>query len=960
MNKEIKFSGLSAVPSDYESPDGQLSLSLNLLNETGSLAPLFPPKVLFALDPGSEVIFVHKPSGLQHFIIRAADGSLKFTDLEAASLSDIPGTLGSSVSHIDAVGNTLLVFSSSAITYYLWTDGAYKRLGTSLPDIQISFGLVGRPRLYSVSDDSKSTFNISFDSIPASDINGTFSEANKSKITSQVMAKVNKFIAAQTVNKGRFCFPFLVRFALRLYDGSLTCHSAPVLMNPSTSTCPIVLWRHIKGKSSYTDAELDIMLVAASLDFQAMLTDGLARIDDWSDIVKGVEVFISKPIYTFDSEGECSSFYDSDNFETKFIGRLFNANDNRGENTGVFSVSEDKFLRPTNPKEEWENFYAEWEYSKIYALYFSPDRSYPGKTLALPEFSADKVAETIRNTSTFYKLYSIDIPSLKASASKRTDIVVDDEYLRSLVAREVMTDDYLSHDVLRADSSFVYNSRLNLAGVKRRLFPGFYLASMLAYKNTDFNWDVENSPSLSITSSLLHSLNYTVTTYIKENNRDYAVVSYFNGLLGSGFPLGRVFSATNTVSNQRERHSWGCYLFYPNVAAYRMVIQSNQVLDDGDGFLYQPRLVVDLSPHDFLNGAFAFLDYDRVVLDNFSADKVPSFSSNPNVEKDVVDVPNKIFTSEVNNPFFFPVTGINTIGAGRILGICSAAKALSQGQFGQFPLYAFTSEGVWALEVSASGGFSARQPITRDVCISASSITQIDSAVLFATSRGIMLISGSQTQCITDALNAPEGFSLSSLPGFCARFPEVECSDLTFSKFIADCRIAYDYVNRRILLFRPSSPVAFVYSLKSQLWGMQESSLSSVINSYPEAYAMAYCNGSPCLVDIARSDTDSVRVCLVSRPVKFDAPDILKTLNVSLLRGFLPSRADADASILVYGSRDFRHWHLVGASRGFALRTFRGSPYKAFRVVALLSLSPSDSVAGCSFDITPRLTNQLR
>ena len=99
------------------------------------------------------------------------------------------------------------------------------------------------------------------------------------------------------------------------------------------------------------------------------------------------------------------------------------------------------------------------------------------------------------------------------------------------------------------------------------------------------------------------------------------------------------------------------------------------------------------------------------------------------------------------------------------MGISTAAKALSQGQFGQFPLYAFTDEGVWALEVNSSGGYSAKQPITRDVCISSDSITQIDTAVLFATDRGIMEISGSQTQCLTDIINGNDFFSLDRLPG---------------------------------------------------------------------------------------------------------------------------------------------------------------------------------------------------
>lgn len=971
MNKEIRFSGFAAVPSDYDCPDGQLAQSLNLLNETGSMQPLFPPKILLSLEAGSNIIFIHKTSAYhRHYIIKTADGSLKWMLTSGGEIKDLRASHYETVSHVDAIGNTLLVFTSTAIIYYLWKDNSYKELGDALPDIQISFGLTGRPRLYSVSDDSNSPFTISFDGIAENDINGTFSEANKTKITSQVMAKVNKFIAQQTVNKGRFCFPFLVRYALRLYDGTLTGHSAPVLMNPSTHTCPIVLWKHISGKGAYTDAELDIMLVAASLDFQVISNSGFNHLDDWSDIVKAVEVYISKPIYTFDQNGECSSFDDADNFETKFIGRLYNKLPRPGGDYFASTVEEDRILGPfaEGQTSDFLNYYSEWEYSKIYALYFSPDRTYPSKTLHLPEFSDDKVAETIRDTSTFYKLHTIDISELKASSSARTGIIVDDEYLQSLVARETLTDDYLSHDKLRASRSFGYNSRLNLSGVKRKLFDGFYPASLLAYKNKDILWSGnKNNTSLKISDADPAGHNYTVTVYIKENNQDYAVSSRFLPISGMGFPLGRLFSEeityTNLVSGQerkeREKHSWGCYFYYPNVNAYRMVITDDRLISDDNGGYRYISLIIDLRPHDFLNGAFATLDYERVVLDNYDSAKIPAINYSPGVEQNVVDVANKIYTSEVNNPFFFPVTGINTVGTGRILGICSAAKALSQGQFGQFPLYAFTDEGVWALEVSSSGGFSAKQPITRDVCRSADSITQIDSAVLFATDRGIMLISGSQTQCISDVLNAPDYFDFTGLPGLCGKFPEFCFPDCLFIDYIKNCRMAYDYVNQRIIVFNPDKSYAYIYSMKTKLWGIQECSLSSVINSYPDAFAMAKGDKGNNLVDLSRTDAEEVRCLLVSRPLKFDAPDVLKTITTTILRGILPTHK-VNTAIILYATRDYVNWHIVSSSRGLSLHSLRGTPYKAFRMVSVATLHKHNSIAGCSFELIPRFTNRLR
>lgn len=61
MIKDIKYSGYTAVPSDYESPDGQLASALNLIPEDGALKPIFQPRVVKDLSSVSgNVKFIHK------------------------------------------------------------------------------------------------------------------------------------------------------------------------------------------------------------------------------------------------------------------------------------------------------------------------------------------------------------------------------------------------------------------------------------------------------------------------------------------------------------------------------------------------------------------------------------------------------------------------------------------------------------------------------------------------------------------------------------------------------------------------------------------------------------------------------------------------------------------------------------------------------------------------------------
>lgn len=942
MNQEIKYSGFSAVPSDYECQDGSLAVSINLLPEDGALKPVLPPSQVMQLEDGEVVKYIHKTSAFTHYIVYSSTtGKISSIDKNTNNRVDL-GTLYS-VSHFNAVGNTLLTFTNQGFYYYLWKNNAYTKLGDHIPDVEVSFGLVGHPRLFSLSDDSKSTFNISFDGISEDALYNELSETNKTKITDQIMAKVNKFVAQETVNKGRFCFPFFVRYALRLFDGSLIYHSAPILMNPSTKAAPIVWWNRVKGKKSYTEATCDLMLVAASLDYKVVRNSDSYDLDDWSDIIKSIDVFISKPIYTYDQSGKITSFADTDNYTSKFIGRLYADN----KDSVSSSKAEDKLLGSFSSK-DFLDYYCEWSYTRIYAMYYSSDRTYPATTFHLPEFTDGKVTEALKNTCNFYKLCSIEIADALAD-NNRKDIVVDDEYLQSLVTREAMTDDYLTRDQLHADYSFGYNNRLNLAGLKRKPFCGFLAQSMFAYCNGRYSWGYDGT-TLNITMAVFSTDEYQIAVYIKENGEEYAVKSGtdYYGLFGMQF-----FNSGEMISggvSTKSKHSWGCYVFYPNPNAYKMVIYNYS----------SPCYAIDLKQHEFLNGAFAVLDYELVREKNFTS--LPSVNPTEYDNTFPIEIANKIYTSEVNNPFYFPLSGINTVGTGEIKGICSAAKALSQGQFGQFPLYAFTTEGVWALEVSSTGTYSARQPITRDVCINPDGITQLDSAVLFPTDRGIMLISGSQTTCISEAINSEYPFDATQLPGFTklhAMLGHEPTTDkclptLPFTEFLTQCQMIYDYVHQRVIVYAPSITYAYVYSLKTQQWGMIFSNIASHLNSYPEALAV---DSSNAVLNFSVPTADAVKCLYTTRPLKLEAANTLKTIDNIIQRGFFRKGNVATA---LYGSRDLVNWHLVWSSKDHYLRGFRGSPYKYFRIAGVATLNADENIFGASVQFSPRQANQPR
>lgn len=915
MEKDIRFTGYTAVPSDYECSDGELTQAYNLINEDGAYKSLLAPKIVFNLGESLKVIYVHKATTYTHYIIQDTENKKLLWTIDGSKFIDLYSIGDKELYQVVGVGNTLIALTNEGMFYFLWkgdTSG-YLFLGNDIPELPISFGLQGEMQ-------RTDEFTLEFDNLSwetkikesgSSYVSyNEFTDENKKKITSQVLAKVNKFIADRSTNKGKFIFPFLVRYAYRLYDGNLIRHSAPVLMVCSTSCAPIVMWRRLYGKGGLNRADVRVVGMLHSLDYAVIKQNDIDLLKDWTDIVKSVDIFISKPIYTYNQNGECDKFFNYDEY---------------GNEAWGYSIC--KHTNQAADKAKYPLRYQKKDMGFLYQMTFDKDNlgTRPGGILGLPRKDSSTVKEDIRNCSNFYFLESIKIEQLTTT---RTLLNIEEDYLQSLVNREVMTDDYDSHDKIIPKYAFGYNARVNLANIRKRFFEGFNAGAMLPFTDGYIEYWSNAESTMSD-----RKISISVYVYIKQGGKDIIV----HGEAG-------VFGYENPV----------LFLYYPNGNAYKAIV----TVWDYFGTFYE----VPLERHAFLNGAFYYGGWNDLEKRTYNS---PTTSSE---EERTIEIPNKIYTSEVNNPFYFPVTGINTVGTGKILGISTAAKALSQGQFGQFPLYAFTDEGVWALEVNSSGGYSAKQPITRDVCISSDSITQIDSAVLFATDRGIMEISGSQTQCLTDIINGNDFFSLDRLPGLSKLYPDgIPQIDCTFSEFRKGSRMSYDYINQRIILFNENKNYAYVFSMKSKLWGIVASSLTTAINSYPNAYAMAKINTvvsdgkqrvtNNCLVDLSRSAETHQKGLLVTRPIKLDVASMLKTFDTVFLRGLF---GKGKVQVVLYGSRDNINWHLVHSAKEHYLRGFRGTPYKYFRIVVITNLSIGETLVGASVSYTPRLINQIR
>jgi len=996
MEQNVKYNGLTVVPDDYQAPDGDLALSLNLLNEDGALRPLPQPVTQFSLGNGQQVVFVHKTDAYTHYIVyedavidNLATKKLYYrTDTNSTLVEIVLFDSTVTVNRVNAIGNTLVVHADNGTYYFLWDGNAtsgYTSLGTHMPELQLAFGLQAHKKESTefdciTSDGYIPGFSILARYAPSQSGDGiTFknmglsedvSEMYTTGATNTVLAKVNAFVAKESLDEDKFIFPFFVRYAYRLFDGSLTMHSSPVLMVASSDITPRAIITNVtttQATQSTPSYISSLKAKIAALVFDLAFTnytsnEDKAALNRWADIIQGVELYVSAPIYTYDQAGKVEGWSNNGIANKGFTIACFNSASDTATNSFDYYYPSGNFRFGS---------YAQWWVMPHLTGEFGSVQEF-----MLPRFDQATVAENIRQCSNFYHLCSLRLDKVWTDTDNPTiEVDIPKGRLANLLTQPVMTDDYDSHDTIQSQLSYTYNSRLCLAGLTKQLaeplLPSCYVPmNKEQWYVYDNKWGrVNRDIQVDDVDTTITSIPYRLFVYTKRGGREtvlYSEQSYLRPL-------------SDNV-NETPFH----YFYYPDANAYKVVVAVETPPTNPQTKYYS----FELSRHEFLNGAVAFVGWDGLpsysptgdeinLYDYITGDRFPKEQDKEDKINRNYPLPNKLYISEVNNPFFFPVEFIRTIGTGSITAIAAAVKAMSPSQFGQYPLYAFCSDGVWSLSVNkADGTFEPAQPVSLDVALDPDSVTSIDSSVVFATAKGLMHVAGSEVVCISDVVNTDHPFNdTAMLTTLAAPYAALDSSAPTipeikpFLQFIDGCSILYDYRHQHIIVFNREKDYdygyAYVFSRKSRQWGLMHSNLKSVVNAYPGQLAMTYTrtdnNNTIVLTDckLVSFNVDLVSFppqLLVSRPFKFGGPDMLKSVHTLIQRGMFRR---GDVKILLYGSRDLFKWHLIGSSVNHELRSLHGSPYKYFRIVALSTLSAEKSMAGASLDVEPRYTHIL-
>lgn len=949
MIKKIPIKGISRDPSGEISSDGFCAESLNVQLDMGEVAPAIKPRPVKdaggnELSVDGDILYIHKGIGYENLIYRQG-GSLLYVatigDESAGLVYD--GLADSEIVGITSIGNTIIFSTTEDMYYVLWRDGAYRFLGYRIPIPAIHFreGKLSSLRsdpadralptrrsqmpllindrnqfVYPENPADLAAIHLVWEYLGAGDRIEKVSastkplgkKASRYKLTEEtqrewlnsVWGVIDEKLHDASVD-GKTPFPIFVRYAVRLYDGTLYAQSIPILLGADVSRfikirVGAMSFLHedrdednnLIGYSTSTyipREERDLETTAYGEEYLGLHVDipeaysivadffDVNLFDGWDDIVAGVDIFISAPIAPTQRDAfmlDAIPGYYSEKVDSEHNVTLF---------AGIFNGYVDPLYTVDNQE-------------KLIELY---QATYLAKSYNVREF-----------------------------AELGQGVVLDDIDLSSdyIMAQEALKETSQSMHHTVGEGMFNYNKRLLLAGAEQSLYHGYpFLHSV--------KWDdMEQSP-------------IRLVYYIRGENGEARVICRDVDGNKQITPASAAVLENLPLTYHEVPVAW---LAYPDSRCYRIDVY---FLLPGGRVRYKsfPTKAMDQA-----DVAYAFVGFGVDITATETA-------TLPETESATIEMPNSLVVSKANNPFVFPATDVVTFTAGKVINIAVASVPLSEGQAGQFPLYVFTDEGVFAMTVDADGKLRSSHNVSRDLLLSKDAIIGIEQGVFFAAARGVLLLQGSR---VTKVSSQMEGKSEVMDAPLMAKAEDVlghfVDSPIPLRPFLNGCFFAYDYANTRIIICNPHFNAMYVYKFDTQSWHRLQSGFGSpvrALNSFPEAQIVVNDGNGQALLDFSvlpeNEDAVPMKGLVYSRDLDLDGADIYKTISRLEVRG------------------RFKHghvkWQLQGSNDGLnytVIHSLRGPSWKWFRFVLVTMLDKDERISYVELDYSPKFTDKIR
>ena len=514
-----------------------------------------------------------------------------------------------------------------------------------------------------------------------------------------------------------------VRYAFRLADGTLVKHSVPERVRLSKT--------FNFAYSGESDPDVYTAQLAVHLEGYGQ-TGTPTNFDYWKDKISGVTVLVSEPINIFGGGDLGIHLEQTSWFEVYGLDSIDSSE--LKEDVVVTDISDNDFATySVADVDDGTNH----SYARGVALTYN-SRLILGSESTF--FSKPKVniKETInpifvyKTDGAIYQGEDSGLPGGEYNNFPESLVVVKPEYEGVVVSNEI------NCEVTRLDSG----------------------------QNTVFGVDVPNG-SLDWSFTFLIGDNYSISV----SKNDYLAIE--DGVLSSSLietipdgskprirlgveldtdnGLYEVLSDVFTIQDIRARYYPHSFLLsYPDLRANKIIVYADL---DNNGTFYRLQDVkltqsqkANLSTYTVKKTSL--FSYGDITTDLLTAYTTKLFYKGSKVQASVI---NSFLAFESDLTYFIGNT------SDRVTGFAVNSLEVSQGQFGQYPLFIFKENSVWALEQSGSPDvvFGRITPIDSSVGVDSEfKITNVGTTVFFAHSSGIYVLAGSSPQRISEQVRS--------------------------------------------------------------------------------------------------------------------------------------------------------------------------------------------------------------
>lgn len=306
--------GITNVPSDVICSDNTLEECMGLTYADGEHRVIQKPAEEFHFSAGSGkvLLYVHAYNGVERVILKNGT-NVQWAYKSSPDANNNLFSLSASTDEVsvESIGNTLICKTATGIRYFLLSNSTststYKDLGSNIPSgISVKFSLgsfsnevFGNQKFVDLTEmmDGKVLGYVQPGVTPVA-ILGSFFKNDKYEDAKNTLIGLVSMRLDEVKENNRFAFPFWARYAVRLYDGTYTHISNPVLLFPTVRNNWNIFTckddgseRPMRdGQSTGGWPQTNYKPYHAKLFYDITFP---SDISSWSDIIAGVDIFVS-------------------------------------------------------------------------------------------------------------------------------------------------------------------------------------------------------------------------------------------------------------------------------------------------------------------------------------------------------------------------------------------------------------------------------------------------------------------------------------------------------------------------------------------------------------------------------------------------------------------------------------------------------------------------------------------